>query len=448
MSGASHHPVVVVGAGPASLIFALKYLELAPKNATVEIFERRPKPTRMVLEENSIESNCTSESTNNDDRAFGFGMGKRAQHYLQQIPGLYVAIEKISQKLGDGPGSSWIVNRQDLCAECIHFLEHKHGATFGDGRLKIHFNCDVKDMSETSPESSECNISGYIHVQDGGDLSNPQNSIRAVPYSVLVAADGASSPIRSSLVRQKYIKGRRYSSGSTWKALQLPRQPNIPTASQSYSYKTEHDVGRLLPRFPGRFVLLNFRSARAKHPNPFGASAPQELKLAIECAIPNVTRFPPDSVLQDFLDQPAGDTSYMTLNRIYVPECKTVLLGDAAVGMYSLLGQGCAYAMQCALRLAESLSSSGRTADEEFDKMLEAVSVLNQEEGKALADLNLISHIRSKPIVKKVAAKVMPAIMQGLGDPDQPYSEIAREARRGIRISKPFWWLERTKSKM
>jgi hypothetical protein len=228
--------------------------------------------------------------------------------------------------------------------------------------------------------------------------------------------------------------------------LQIPPQPELGQVSSSLSYKNKDDVGRLLPRHKDRFVLLNFRRKKAINQNPFGASSPDELKTSICAVMPNITKFPSDDIIHTLLDQPAGDTSYMVLDKHYAPEVQTVLVGDAAVGMYSLLGQGCAYALESAARLAEELAAN-TTEEKSIDRStIQYCCEINQKEGKALADLNLISHIRSGPLVKTAFFLTMWTIMKGLSDPSDPYSDIVKRSRWAILVSKPFWWLERRRS--
>lgn len=429
----SDAPVVVVGAGPASLMFTLRYLQLNP-SAKIEIFERRPRPPRFC----EIETcDCVI-----DDNAFGFGIGRRAQYYLKKIPGLLEAVAAVGHPLqvggGKGTMTTWMVNRRDFCAEFIHILEENYGSD-GSGQVQLHFNTAISAIDRTEGSDQSCSICVK-------DLNSTTINDRWVPYSLLVGGDGTHSSVRRCLMEKGFITGRRYSSGTTWKALQMPFQPQIE-GGQGLSYKTEDDVGRLLPRYQDRFVLLNFRRKKAINPNPFGASSPDLLKSSIRSVMPNVTEFPPDDIIQSFLHQVPGDTYYMILNKIYIPEMRTILIGDAAVGMYSLLGQGCTYAMESAARLAEELASvapEGPRSRRE-STLLECAKA-NQREGLALANLNLISHIRSKPFLNKVAERAMPNILKGLADPSDPYSAIARRNKWIILLARPFWWFARSRA--
>jgi 2-polyprenyl-6-methoxyphenol hydroxylase-like FAD-dependent oxidoreductase len=131
----------------------------------------------------------------------------------------------------------------------------------------------------------------------------------------------------------------------------------------------------------------------------------------------------------------------MILDQHYVPECQTILLGDAAVGMYSTLGQGCVYAMECAVSLAEELAFVPET---KFAQTLDEVATSNMQEGKAIADLNLISHLMRTPITKFAGLLVFLRIVKSFSDTSDPYSAIAKQNRWAIRMSRPFWRWART----
>ena len=417
-------PVVVAGAGPASLVFAHRLLSQHP-SINIEIHERRSRPP---LYEDSVSDEA-------GDQAFGFGIGSRAQLTLSKIPKALDRLEAISEPSAFAGG--FLINRRDMCAELIQILEEDYGID-GSGRLKICFNSAIQDLCRDD-EGGSCYA--IVKTRNGGETFK-------VLYSLLVAGDGTHSAVRNALIRQRYLEGKKYLSTSTWKALQLPSQPKIMQHQKaSLRWKTKVDTGRLLPRYRNRYVLLNFRKRSESEPNPFGASTPRELKTAILSALPNVTEFPDDDILQDFLEQPAGETSYMTLNRHCVPEMNVVLIGDSAVGMYSLLGQGVASAMESSALLADELSKDKNCFLEEDLALSEALYRFSNTtfvETKALADMNLLAHLISRPIIKLLGLAAFAGIAKGLANtPDVPYSEMYHANRRILRLSKLFWRLDR-----
>jgi len=91
----------------------------------------------------------------------------------------------------------------------------------------------------------------------------------------------------------------------------------------------------------------------------------------------------------------------MKLNRHAIPDHWIALLGDAASGVYSRLGQGCACALITSNLLAELVSSS-LTGEKSTVEALEAFSKQSVREGHSLADLNIVStHLGYSPFLKR-----------------------------------------------
>ena len=429
-------PIVISGAGPAALIFAHRFLRLNPE-ASLCIYEKRERPRRYV----DTTTECVA-----GDFAFGFGVSSKSQRILNKTEGLLEAVEAISQPSSFAPGIDVrLVNRRELCAELLYELEKEFG---DDMRLQIFFETEIKDI-----ESNNSTMAVTIGKSD--------NTTESAKYSLLIAADGANSVIRSKLVERGYLRCERYFSGVTWKALQLPEQPNLDSGG-FYRYPKplfkphrfiKKDRGAILPRFQNRHVLLNFRTDQgdASTTFPFDAKTPEALRLAIQSILPSLTNFPTDHVMQSFIDQNPGRESYMKLDRHYVPECNVVLVGDAAVGMYSLFGQGAANAMIHADLLAETLCHKA-VDDDDYDDVGAAATALQQYsdkavlEGHAIADLNLLAHaLRKKGPIKFWAALQMMNIGKTLSKaPEVPYSAILAKRKRTIWLSKFFWRGDRT----
>jgi hypothetical protein len=83
-------PVVVAGAGSATLVSIARYLQLNPTGKIV-LYEKRPRPPTY------------SQSTHDDHDdngtgfgAFGLGLGGRAQGLLAQVPGLLERVKSVA----------------------------------------------------------------------------------------------------------------------------------------------------------------------------------------------------------------------------------------------------------------------------------------------------------------------------------------------------------------
>mmetsp|Transcript_76 Transcript_76/g.341 ORF Transcript_76/g.341 Transcript_76/m.341 type:complete len:434 (-) Transcript_76:6-1307(-) len=398
-------PVVVSGGGPASLMFAARYLQLNPF-AKVEIYEKRARPRLKA-------SHRFEEDTG--FLAFGFGLGGRAQGQIDKIPGMLDKVASVAQK-----SRLWFVSHRDLCCQMIDHLESIHGID-GKGRLKINFECSVE------------------HVNDDFTVEVSEGSVtKSAPYSLLVASDGINSVIRQRMVEQGEISCVRYRRNVGWKALPLPPQEN---KIQSKVYRLKGNFGGLLPRYPDRNVILMFwnKSRRSAQTTPFNVSTPQELRTKILEQFPDISDFPSEEQMRFFLDQEPRIETYMKLDKHAVPSKRLAIIGDAAAGMYSHLGQGVASAMERASLLAETMND-----DEKAEEALKTFSQTSVKEAHAITDLNLIAHFGETPIGRKFPpiSKVRPII----NDPTVPYSSILKQNRRNVLAGRFLWYFLRVPS--
>lgn len=417
-------PVVVCGAGPASLFFAMRLLQLDP-SARVEIYEKRARPKVSSQED---------ASTNTGFRAFGFGIGDRCQAQLEKVPGLMDCVKSISER-----SRFLFANHRDLCTKMTDYLL----ATYGPERCQIHFECPVTAIRDDS------------HAID---VSEPDGTAMQVPYSLLIAADGIHSIIRNQLEAKGEVSTHRYLRNVGWKALQLSPQPNLaPGVGKMYgSYLNQKvfnadgspvpNFGGLLPRFPSQFVLLMFW--RNKHEeggqrNPFNAETPTEFKQEITKLLPNVTKFPSDEALQQFLSEPPGREIYMKLNIHASPSRRVAFLGDAAAGMYSMLGQGVASACERANLLAETVAQRKGSEIWHLEMALRDFSKQSKQQSFAITDLNLAAHLVEMPGISMLFAKQLQMLRGQIMDRSVTYLEMRRRYRFTILLARFAWWFKR-----
>jgi 2-polyprenyl-6-methoxyphenol hydroxylase-like FAD-dependent oxidoreductase len=139
----------------------------------------------------------------------------------------------------------------------------------------------------------------------------------------------------------------------------------------------------------------------------------------------------------------------MKLNKHASPDRHIALIGDAAVGMYSWLGQGVASSMQRASLLAETVcsSSSSSSSSDDNDQMIglpEALRSFSDEsvrQGHAITDLNLINYAVSLPLIGRFAPG--PGNMESLQNPDVPYSDIRKQYKGWVRLGRLLWFFAR-----
>mmetsp|Transcript_7706 Transcript_7706/g.9823 ORF Transcript_7706/g.9823 Transcript_7706/m.9823 type:complete len:194 (+) Transcript_7706:991-1572(+) len=142
-----------------------------------------------------------------------------------------------------------------------------------------------------------------------------------------------------------------------------------------------------------------------------------------------------EEALESCFESKAGITHYMKVNKYH--DGNVALLGDAAHGMYSLLGQGCATGLNSALIFEKS-------DNKDVPDALEAYSSVAVPEAHAITDLNLVSHSMRGNIIEKFAGiRFFSQMIPKLFDPSVSFTEIYEENRRYVSFSKRAWKRER-----
>lgn len=326
-----------------------------------------------------------------------------------------------------------MTNWRDMIAEMSSSLVER----FGD-RVSIQYGADVKCANDD----------GTADVLMNG-------SIEKVPYDLLVAGDGFQSSVRDDLVRRGLVQCCRYLRPVSWKALQLPSQPGLdpqsflPLRRPPDGEGAPEEFGALMPRHGGRFVLLTFwnrrRCDRFDQVNPFKATCPRELREGLKDAFPQLTRLPGDDFLERYLDQKPGRETYMKLSRHAIPSLRVALIGDAAVGMYSRMGQGCASALERAALLASEMVKVDLSNVEgrgDVDEALRSFSCESVKQGHAISDLNLLSHLEYNRWFSRFNVDFR-VLSPKLNRPELKYTDISREYRGKVTLGRLIWKFER-----
>jgi len=421
--------VVVSGAGPASLLFSYAFLQNTPPNVQIQMFDK----VMDVKHENS---------TNKEDAkdllsyAFGFGLGGRAFHHLENACSKDVA-EKVKAIGAPTPtGSLYITNRRDMVAIMKKCLLKEF-----PNRVTITHGAKVTSVNQ---DGTAANVVFLDNETKG-----------VIPYDLLVAGDGIRSSIRDNLVERKLIKCKSYLRPVLWKALQLPPQPNVAETSflpfHIHQKGEPQEYGALLPKFGGKFVLLSFwnlsRNKKEQQTNSFQSTSVEEFQTKLQTIFPNITCLPDETVLQQYLDQTPGTETYRKLNQHAVPSLRVAFIGDASVGMYSHMGQGVASAFERASLLASTLTSSDSFLNRVQDKnqmktALENFSDISVKQGNAIVDLNLLAHLTYNPRFKKYMVD-MRTLSPKLNSPELQYSDIQKDYKWKVRLTKLLWRFER-----
>jgi kynurenine 3-monooxygenase len=280
---------------------------------------------------------------------------------------------------------------------------------------------------------------------------------RKLKYDLLIGADGINSFIRQKLVDQKLLKEEHFIDTSNWKALKLPPQTDLEAGSFKPLTHPALTGGRVIPRYPEGHILLMFWKSGTD--NPGGATSVEELKEIITASLQDkkrnfeffrtslgITRdneimrerklVYDDQALQEFLNTRPFRSHYMKLERYH--DESVALLGDAAHGMSTLLGQGCACGLESARKLSKCL-----LVGTNINSALEEYSNIAVPEAHAITDLNLVGSILRGGIFAKLLAFPLSLwqalrgkmLFKRVGD-DVPYQTVLQENRLLVALSK------------
>ncbi len=427
--------VVIVGAGPAGLFLAHRLLALSP-SYTVQIYDRNQNPT----------------DPESFDRGFGLGLGARVQHWLKSIDGLreQLAFEGIEFT----PGGLILIPRRQLCATLLRSLLTRYGNRTSDesSRLSVNFNVSAVDVDLAGREV-------VIERESGSEK---------VAYDLLVGADGIHSTIRSAMIVSKpdEINFQQQQRPQVWKVLQLPMPPELQQSppriirlqkrsSQGFAGSGSGNsraqarfglvFGGCLPQKDGRFTALIFWQpvGSSDRINPCGITTVEELQQLLQEMFPKNLPAPKLDLDQAaaFLAAQPGHEYWSQCRCYHDLEGRAVLIGDAAHGMFSLLGQGCTAAIADAVAL-DSLLQQHR---EQSSTVLTQFSAQQVAEGHAASDLSLIALIfyhRWLGLLYKVATLLWvvvlrrPSIFARLNQVDANYVQVLRGNRVWIWLAK------------
>lgn len=411
--------VVIIGAGPAGLFLAHRLLALSP-SYTVRIYDCNRNPTDL-------------ESF--DSRGYGLGLGARVQQWLNSIEGL--GEQLTCEGIKFNPSGLILMPRRQLCALLVQLLLKQFGSrTSDETRLSVKFNASVVDVDLARHEVR-------IKRESGSET---------VAYDLLVGADGIHSTIRSAMMDSNpdAINFQQQQRPQVWKVLQLPINPELQTPPRIIRLQTQRTrfslvFGACLPQKDGHFSALIFWQpmGSSDQMNPCGITTVEELQQLLQEMAPkdlNPLKLDRDQAMAFLAAQPGHE--YWSQCRCYHDlEGRAVLIGDAAHGMFSLLGQGCTAAIADAVALASLLQQH----PDQWSLVLPQFSVQQVEEGHAASDLSLIALIfyhRWLGFLYKVVTLLwvvvlrQPSIFARLNQVDANYVQVLHENRLWIWLAK------------
>jgi len=279
-----------------------------------------------------------------------------------------------------------------------------------------------------------------------------ESGSETVAYDLLVGADGIHSTIRSAMMIAKpnETNFQQRQRPQVWKVLQLPIKPELEHPPRIIRLQTRRAhfglvFGACLPQKDCRFSALIFWQpvGSSDRMNPYGITTIEELQQLLQEMAPK--HLPALSLDLDqamaFLTAQPGHEYWSQCRCYHDLEGRAVLIGDAAHGMFSLLGQGCTAAIADAVALSSLLQQH----PEQWSIVLPQFSMQQVEEGHAASDLSLIALIfyhRWLGLLYKVATLLwvvilrQPSIFAQLNQVNANYVQVLHENRLWIWLAK------------
>ncbi len=430
--------VLILGAGPGGLFLA-NLLAQRSSHYRITIYEKRPDP-RLVSQR---------------DRAFSLGLMKRGRHTLQQIPGLWEAVlaqgisvsrtvlyslgkQKWQTMLEVKPEDAMVLIQRDrLCQVLLDHLE-----TY-ENQIELHFNAPAEAINLKE------------HFVTIGSIPGAQQS-----YDLLIGADGVNSLLRSRLLHQSGFDFQQSYFKAVWKAIPLDTPPGFesgvsylvrrPLPAENSMVLSNRLTGGLIPIAPQRHCLLLFweQLSPESEQNPPPIIQATDWQTYISQWLPGVTIN--NHQAQSLWDMPPVSILEIQCSRYHDLPGKVILLGDAAHGMSSQLGQGCQSALSDALALANLLTNE----NDRLETVLPMYSAQQVPEGHAITRLNTeltpkrkwvallygIATVIQTKLYGRSPGVIFPPLWYALSQTTIPYTEIARRLRfwmRLIRLTNP-----------
>lgn len=421
-----------MGAGPSGLLLA-HFLLSRSNNYNISIYEKRSDP----------------RLAHNNKRAFVIGIGHRGQAILQKIDGLWLAIKnqgipvrqsgfysakkkqwQIIKRYKNSEDCNLLINRNDLCKTLLDELEKRF-----NNQVNLFFNYT-------------CIQTNYKKKTIA--LKSKDNDFTEQSYDLLVGADGVNSIVQKGLMSQPGFNFEQSYFNTSWKVLHLPK-PEFMEPETSYGFRettnSTYIVGAALPEINNEICLLVFwdKTSSEFSQNPPGITNANELKNKIkEVLLPGLELS--DEEAEQFIKQPVSSVVQTKCNRYHDTEGKVILIGDAAHGMSSRLGQGCQAAFYDVLVLDQLLQEENNN----LEIILPQYSDKQVKEGHAITDLNaylspranwLIILFNSMMLVRSRLNEKFPNLIQptpitAVSRTFISYSEIADRFEHWMRLIK------------
>lgn len=422
--------VVLSGAGLAGSLLAVL---LARRGYQVTVLERRPDMRRQRISAGrSINLALASRGIVGLERA---GLFEQLKPILVAMPGRMLhdldGATRYQQYSRHAHEFNWSASRGALNMALMDAAE-------ATGRVEILFEQRVESYDYAT---------STLLVHD-----TPKDATRHLPAPVVIATDGAGSPVRAAMVERFGVPCREEPLGHAYKELSIPPADGGGFRIAKDALHIWPRGGHMLIALPnpdGSFTVTLFmalQSEREDEPSFAQLTTPAKLEAFFRAEFPDAVPLIPD-LAYDFFDNPTGQLATLRCAKWAIGG-QTLLLGDAAHAIVPFHGQGMNCAFEDVVELdmeLERRGADGAKGSTDWTEVFAAVERVRKPNADAIADMALENYIEMRDLVRDPRfhlTKQVEFLLEGafpdlfvprysmvMFHPEIPYAEAQRRGR-------------------
>lgn len=429
--------IAIIGSGPSGLLLTERLTSSTilnwDANSVIDVYDSRDDPRR-ITNHKSFAIGITPRIWN------ACSVSEGLVEYLQDNGGSKITNTSFIRGWKKPPQRlpsfriRYMTNQPMFSSALLNWIDSRKAPSFR-GKLSFNFN-------------SKC---VHIDAQQGRvySLTNEPDKVNIKDYDLIVGADGSLSVVRQAVMNQRGVSYEALDHAVRWKF--VPVDMGSSYLNTSAFFDVDNVLGGWWNMYPtGRVHMVFFwrpidSLQQLENANSFNTpeKAEQFLVRVLGKVPDNLTQ-----VAKDLVSQKASGESIFKISQYHHQAGKVVLVGDAAHGMSTSLGQGMSASFEDVTELYKCLEEI------EFDvtklsSSLEKYSKARVPEGHAITDLNYVNVSRRKRPIKfivesslrKVARKLF--LMDALIDPQTKFTSIAKDYQSwiddGKKISKSHY---------
>jgi kynurenine 3-monooxygenase len=284
----------------------------------------------------------------------------------------------------------------------------RHPQEFNWSASRAALNMALMDAAEATGRVQilfEQRVEGYDYARRALLVHDAvHNDDTVVDAPVLIATDGAGSPVRASMVERFGVAASEEPLGHAYKELTIP-------AAAGGGFRIRKDALHIWPRgghmliaLPnpdGSFTVTLFlplQSAEDAGPSFASLTTPGKLHEFFAREFPDTAALIPD-LEYDFFDNPTGGLGTLRCARWAVGG-ETLLLGDAAHAVVPFHGQGMNCAFEDVIELDASIGRHSLGGATDWSAVFAEVERLRKPNADAIADMAIENYVEMRDLVR------------------------------------------------